>query len=275
MDFTALKAITDHPLSQVISQLVGVIGVVLGYILYRLAQKETRPRYCVEAGTLMGDMSTRLTGLEVHFAGKRQPRVTVAKVYFWNDGRLPIKKEDIAVDDPLKIDMRSGADVLSARVRAVTRNACKVSIGSSQSVDEKRGIARIPIDLAFLDYRDGFVVEVVHNGPSNHPLRISGTIVGAEPFERVSFYPSGRAYGGRWSAIFWFVSWGTVFVFGSVGYLVGTIFLADPFPGALVGAALAMLLTSYQMRLSDLFVPRLPKALHLAVPPGEFFTWYE
>jgi len=92
---------------------------------------------------------------------------------FANFGRTPIRKEDLASGDPLRITFSRGK-VLEVSLVGVTREVCQIAVSR---VDREDGIASAHLAFEFLDYLDGALVRVVTDN-KNTEIALRGTIIG-------------------------------------------------------------------------------------------------
>jgi hypothetical protein len=83
-----------------------VVGFVLAYYWHAQSVQERAPTYHVSP-TRARILDTSIPAppqLQVLYKGKDlNANVSAAIVYFWNDGKLPIKSEDVL--DPLRIEL--------------------------------------------------------------------------------------------------------------------------------------------------------------------------
>lgn len=121
--------------------------------------------------------------------------VTVSSIFvqylrFANFGRLPIRSEDSAQVDPLRV-VAAGGRPLSLSLVGTSRAVCQVSLPSSER-DGDRLTGELRFD--FLDYRDGGLVQVVSESSATN-VALEGTIIGMpdglvrakQPRDEVSF----------------------------------------------------------------------------------------
>lgn len=90
-----------------------------------------------------------------------------------NVGRTPIRREDIAPIDPLKLVVRYGR-VLDLSVEGVSRNTINFAVNTVIEEDE---YSSTTLTFDFLDYMDGALIRVVTDDPESG-LLIKGTIIG-------------------------------------------------------------------------------------------------
>jgi hypothetical protein len=92
---------------------------------------------------------------------------------FANFGHEPVRREDIAPANPLRIEV-TGADVLDVSVEASHRDVCRVALGPIEPGD---GSTSFAVEFDFLDYRDGGLIRLL---TTSSPERVAlvGDIIG-------------------------------------------------------------------------------------------------
>ena len=111
--------------------------------------------------TREGAKDERIDGAFVHF------------LRFANFGREPIRREDIAPHNRLRIEV-TGTRVLDFAVEAVRRPVCAIRVDQDMPVD---GAEEATVDFDFLDYLDGAVVRVLTTSAPER-IELVGDIVG-------------------------------------------------------------------------------------------------
>ncbi len=88
----------------------------------------------------------------------------------WNSGRTTIRGSDIISEDPLRIEFKSGTQVLQVRILKFTREANKFIANNREKESHI-------VDLAFdyLDQEDGVSIEILHTSEKAY-FNILGTI---------------------------------------------------------------------------------------------------
>jgi hypothetical protein len=99
--------------------------------------------------------------------------VSAAVVYFWNDGKLPIKTEDVL--EPLKIELDPNCEIIDARILRVTRAVTRFARGEVS--DKARN--SLPLSFGILEHEDGGAVQIIYTGKPDTRVSATGTIVGA------------------------------------------------------------------------------------------------
>jgi hypothetical protein len=149
---------------------LGVIGI---YVALRSRERK-EPRVYIANDGKIGLSMDAPTELELLYHGKRIPTLTSTYVWFLNEGRRPIRRDDIAPRQPIRIQLTQdglAVDILEVVVRKTTRESI-----AFKAIAAAQGAAELSFD--FLDYRDGALVEILHTGPSWVKADVSGVILG-------------------------------------------------------------------------------------------------
>jgi hypothetical protein len=156
--------------------LTTVLGLALAYYWHAQSVQERVPTYYVNpARARIIDTSIPIPSeLQVLYQGKNlNANVGAVVVYFWNDGKLPIKADDVL--EPLRIELDPTCVILDARLlktsRSVTRFAKgEVSEGAKNS---------LPLSFSILERNDGASFQIIYSGNSDTDVSVKGTVVGA------------------------------------------------------------------------------------------------
>lgn len=152
-----------------IGTVLGVLGIVLGYLLYRRSRVGGFLGYQTRGDHLIGFSESSLPGdVTVFYRGQEVPRITSSEIALWNAGLASLRGSDIATRDPLALSLPPHDRILSYSVVRVTGAVCGVEV-TQHNPNELR------IAFEFLDVGDGLRVSVLHTGPDRH-LTVTGTL---------------------------------------------------------------------------------------------------
>jgi hypothetical protein len=178
-----LESFVNSPLVNIGSLALAVLGVLLAVIFYFRSQKNKTPCFECNSNTLVEGLYRSLDGLEIHYKGAAQERVTISKVIFWNAGRDTIDGQDLVKKDPLRIVCPQNVEILDIQI--VSDNAELNSIRLGDSIESEDGVS-YPISFEYLDHEEYFVIQVIHNGDSSEKFIVDGKIKGVKSINRVS-----------------------------------------------------------------------------------------
>ena len=147
-----LQNIIQHPYFQLTVAVLAPLSILVSYLLYRRSLRLRLPRYAVSARTLVSSSKATIPDLTFAYRGQAQPRVSVARVGIWNDGRETIRRFDLIAGDPLRIEVPEGVEVLDVAIVEETTKG----IAASFQIGTHDAKPIISVTFEFLDHRDGF-----------------------------------------------------------------------------------------------------------------------
>ena len=115
--------------------LITVASIVLAYYWHAQSVQERAPAYYVSPErTRIVEMPVPAPSeVQVLYRGKAlNTNVNAVVVYLWNDGKLPIKREDVL--EPVRLQLEPGAEILDARVLKVSRAVTKFAKASPETL---------------------------------------------------------------------------------------------------------------------------------------------
>ncbi|MBP0639458.1 hypothetical protein [Cupriavidus sp. AcVe19-6a] len=180
MDIILIKTIVENPLFGMAGFIIGAISLIISFVLYFKSKRDKEPFYGVRSKVLIDGLAGALDGLEVQFRGQTQNRICVTKILFWNEGRNTINRNDFSEVDPLRITLPDGERILDIRVTKSSSESCAASVGAAD--DLFHPFSKISFD--YLDYRDYFIVQIVHTGQETTEFKVRGKIKGAKNISR-------------------------------------------------------------------------------------------
>jgi len=253
------------------NEIVGVAGIVatvfVGVYYFHRAKREKLPIYVWDSIPWIEGLVGKLPGLKVMFNDVTVERVTITKLYFWNAGRETIRQADLTPAAPLAIKFAGGVNVLDARVARETHPACSAKVAPPVATPD--GPTTLGLSFDYLDYNDGFVVQLVHDGAGAPGISVVGKIIGAPEVKFSMSMSRGSEPGDKAnqglhrniaSARFYFLL--SFLVLGFVSYM-GTLTLLSE-PGSIVGwfLSVAFGIISALSLLMVLWQPEVPRRLY-------------
>ncbi len=144
---------------------------ISGFYFY-LAKNWAEPQFFILNSELVGHSNASLpSDITIIHNGKNIECVSRTRVFFWNAGHGPLRKDDIAVNDKLRIDIESG-EFLASDLRKVSSQ----NIVASTEITEATKSSCF-IKFEYLNKMDGFVVDLYHSSRIM-PKTLKGTFVG-------------------------------------------------------------------------------------------------
>lgn len=176
-----LQSLAHNPIIAIGGFALGVIGIVLAVIFYARSKRDRVPCFEVNSNTIIEGLHKALDGLQLHYKGTPQERITVTKLAFWNAGRETIDKRDLVETDPIGIACPSTLTILDIQVTQVSAKSNSVKLGSAVEQDY---VHFYPIYFDYLDNMDYFVIQIVHSGQESEHIRVNGKIKGVKEIEK-------------------------------------------------------------------------------------------
>lgn len=156
----------------IISFLVGIAGIILAFVFYVKGKKEKCPVINSQMISIVNPGLTKLKNLEISFAKVPINSLSLSKLAFWNAGKESIRKSDIAAANPILLKVNDDVTIYDFEISYQTPSNNFRAI----RIDEHT----IQIDFDFIDYNDGVVLKVFHNGFSGNQMKVQGRIIGAK-----------------------------------------------------------------------------------------------
>jgi hypothetical protein len=170
-----ITELIQHPYFQLAVAILAPLSILISYVLYRKSLRVRLPHYVLVTRDIVSQSRTNLPDLTFAYRGHPQKQVSITRLVIWNEGKETVRQTDIASNDPLRLELPDGVSALDATVVRETSRGVHAQV-NPRSFDEK---AVLEISFDFLDYQDGFLVQVIHNGGAKDRLRVRGRIAGA------------------------------------------------------------------------------------------------
>ena len=118
-----------------------------------------------------------LDGEEIH------SDVSALRAYFWNQGNMPIKREDVLT--PIKISfVDTSISILDFQITKITREVVNLT-----ATIDSIAIKNVELDFTILEKGDGATFDIIYTGSPQDDITISGIIIGGEFTYRQEFNP--------------------------------------------------------------------------------------
>lgn len=167
----------------VFSLAIGVAGIILAVVFYRLGKPVRRLAFATRTFPVVLQQAKRIKGLNVDYKAQNVSRLSVSRLAIWNAGTEPIRGSEISEHDPLRLSAGDGVKVLGVELVEATRAANRLTV---LAAEETGSGWKVMFD--FLDPRDGALMDVVHDGTGLKDIALVGTIVGV-PIRRTIAAP--------------------------------------------------------------------------------------
>lgn len=156
-----------------VGSIIGLIGIAAAALTYFLTRQRTILAFNYEGDRLLGLAADGLPSeIKVSYRGQDIPRLTRTLVVFWNAGEKTILSEDVIKTDPLRLKFKEDSQVLAATVLKCSRDVNQIQATLGAQLKNE-----VTLNFAFLDSRDGAVIEVLHTSEDPHS-EFQGTVRG-------------------------------------------------------------------------------------------------
>lgn len=141
-----------------ISLLVAVVGIPLAWFFGRRAKQKPDFRYAIDQEEVISpEDALKRGGLQVTFRGVILERLCRSYVAVWNASGDTIRGSDIAISDPLRVELPASDNVLSARIVSASREEIAATVAPDTASREF-----VELGFNYLNPGDGYVVEILH-----------------------------------------------------------------------------------------------------------------
>ena len=167
----------------IVSLLVGLTGVALAIYFHSRSIREPVPTFYVHPAraTIVDASASRISELSVLHRGKPvgPKSVTAVRLYFWNDGKLPIRRDDVLL--PVILGVEEPSALLDARILKVSREVSGLSLSPLEGQTKNL----VALNFEILDHNDGAAIQLIFAGAPNSAIILGGVTVGAKEVKLV------------------------------------------------------------------------------------------
>lgn len=173
-----VKWLSTNPWWEVLRFLIGLISVITAIALFFVNRRTKKPLYAKRSINLVNNLVSKISGLQMQYAGQQIENLTITQVALWNAGRETINSDDIASSSPLTVRVKNGKSLLDANIIFTKNPANKFAIVTAQKTSE------VTIQFEYFDKDEGIILQLIHKGTSNKDIEISGIIKGFGEIKR-------------------------------------------------------------------------------------------
>lgn len=155
------------------------LGLIPAHFYYRKGRKIREPLWSIWTAVLANTYTTNEVPLRLSYGDRALRSVSVSWVMIWNNGQEALEKTATSTHNPLQVVTSRGAMIIDANVVAQT------DIGNQVTLKREEKGDAVTIAFDYLNYRQGFIVSIVHSGTSPRLLSVKGGIVNGEPPRQV------------------------------------------------------------------------------------------
>lgn len=170
----------------ILSGLIGIAGFVFGIYAYMQSIKEREPIFIVDKNRTEILNKNNISKVPIKVIKKNGEEIksslTSVKIYFWNDGKEPIKRDNILRDIKITIEDTS-AEIIDYKILKVSREITEIRL-LPDSVKPK---TTLNINFKILEQSDGFTAQILYIGNSKANISISGFLEGVKNIDNNAF----------------------------------------------------------------------------------------
>lgn len=162
--------------------LIGVFGIALSVYFYIASQVQREPILLFDPTRTEIVSSKRVSEAPIRVMRPDGTEVKsdliAVRFYFWNQGRMSIRRENILEPVTLKL-ITTKAQILDARFLRTSREITRLMV----SMDTKKPTRSVLIDFRILDHLDGGTGLLIYEGEPKAEFEVSGVIEGVSQIE--------------------------------------------------------------------------------------------
>lgn len=160
----------SYPIVGIIGTSASLLGLLLGIYFYFSSKEERELVYFINPVRTEIVKKGDFSRLNIYYDSlKIHTDVTAIQIAFWNEGDLPIKKENILKN----IEINIPAEFLEVTVRKVSRDVTHFALDANNFNTKKIGLI-----WDILEEDDGGVIQIIYAGKSDLDISITGVIEG-------------------------------------------------------------------------------------------------
>jgi hypothetical protein len=153
--------------------LLGLMGLLTGYVFYRKGMKLKQPLYVMKTDNLIQNNMAEMSGLSIMWNGSSIASLSSSNLIFWNNGADTIDFNDVVKSSPLRVAAIEGFKILDAKVTSSNNPSSSLGVKIAEGGDE------VLILFEYLDQKHGGEIQIIHTGTHSSHLVVTGDFKGA------------------------------------------------------------------------------------------------
>ena len=155
---------------------IGILGILFSVYTYLATRVYREPVFVVDPSRTVilhaDTVSTAPIRVLKSNGEEIKSDLTTIKFFFWNNGPLAIKRDNILSDLIISLDAPRG-EIIDYKILKVSREINKCEISHVLGTNKK-----LKINFSILEEGDGLSGQIMYEGPRDAGLKISGVIEG-------------------------------------------------------------------------------------------------
>lgn len=210
-----LDSMMNSSIVWAITAVLGVFGTIYGVVSNIKNKRHKRFSYIIDSNRVISNSKTSYEKLSITYDGQKISSFCVSRITVWNSGNVIINSADMVSGRELTISVPDDVNILDASIILENDETNKFSLHIVDSHTVK-------IFFDYVGLKDGFVVELLHNGRGSK-LEISYVIKDGESpkglndketaFSKALKRAMSRFFFDRkWTSLYLAISTGVVFL---------------------------------------------------------------
>lgn len=170
-----------------------LLSCVLAYVLYLKSIREREPKFWADDYRTEIINKNNILDAPIKVIKKNgeeiKSNLNSVRVYFWNEGKEPIKKENTLNDLKIILD-DNNAEIISYKILKISRNVTEIKL-LPDSGNIKRSLK---IDYKILEMYDGFSAQILYQGKNDAKIKITGNIEGVRDINQGNYNTNNYSY---------------------------------------------------------------------------------
>ena len=184
MEESFVKRIFSNPYMNLLSIVIGLIGIILAVYFYSQSKESRDLVYSINPSKALVVDSKKASNIQVLFNNKIiSSDIVAVQVAVWNHGKKSIKKGDSL--QAIKITTNDSLKILETSIREISRKVTNFSI-AKDSLDNRS----ILLDWDILENNDGAIIQILFSGKLDSRFFINGAFEGQSKINEVAGYDS-------------------------------------------------------------------------------------
>ena len=164
----------------ILGSISSIIGIGLAVYFYNLSNEKKEPYFFDDEikTKIVDSKNINKAPIKIYRSNGEEivEDVSSTNFYFWNNGRQPIRKEDIL--DSLVVSLDSTAEILKYELISTSREVCDIDLNQVSK-------NKLKIDFKILEKNDGLIGQVIFTGNPKQVLKLNGHVEGIRDFKSV------------------------------------------------------------------------------------------
>jgi hypothetical protein len=171
-----MKELVNHPLFQISSYIIGILGVLLSVYFYRKGKSQKVLSHFMNNFVVIGGQVNEFNKLSVFYDKVPVSNLTITEFYLWNSGNTIINGSDIAAMSNISIKCEGEGQVLEQEILICSdhSNNCKSKLSDNT----------IHLSFDYLRPNEGCKIKVTHTADN---LRLEGKLKESEIRYQIAF----------------------------------------------------------------------------------------